>query len=315
MAIMRGRDFKFAVSTDGGETFEPVTGITDLNRKNLHEQEAGTQPWPRAKYYLQLVNRKGDEMLNLTKPIASFDLETTGTDPAKDRIVSIAVVLSDVDGNSKGIEHKVNPGVGIPPTATAVHGISDEDVGDCPSFEDISAELRCLLEGCDLTGYNIIGFDIPLLSAEFKRVGIDWPEKDAVVIDTMQIFRCQEPRKLTNALRFYSGRELGDDAHNALADSQAALDVLFGQAKMYGKETVGELVPLMRDPEWIDSTGKLKWVGDIPVFNFGKHMGTSLLDMAQNQPDYLRWILKKDFPEDFKDVIRKISIGSFPERG
>lgn len=252
--------------------------------------------------------------IKLERDLACIDLETTGVDTQNDRIVDIAVVKLRPNGERHKRSRKINPGIPIPKEASAVHGIYNADVQDAPTFASIAASLFRLLECCDITGYNIKAFDVPLLSAEFKRCGIEWPTEDIRVVDAYRVFKVQEPRKLANALWFYTKRELGDDAHDASADAEAALDVLIAQEERYSESTsstLEDLDLLSRDPEWVDSDGKVKWLGDTAVINFGKWAGQPLRLV---DPTYFQWVLKKDFGEDFKAICRSALDGEFPER-
>lgn len=245
--------------------------------------------------------------LRLERPLAAFDIESTGVDTERDRIVEIAIVIITPDGERSSRCRRLNPGIPIPPVASAVHGIRDEDVADCPPFGRIAASLDELLRPCDLTGYNVRAFDVPLLAAEFARCRIKWPRDGVVVVDSHEIFRAREPMTLERALKYYMGKTLGDDAHGAEADANAALDVLIGQSCDYkppnpGPWSLEDIARLQRRDDWIDETGKAKMVGDIPVINFGKWQGTP---MDQVDPDYFKWILGNDFPEDFKALCRE----------
>ncbi len=184
--------------------------------------------------------------LKLERTLAVFDLETTGVDVNNDRIVSLAV------GWHNGAawqckEMRFNPGRPIPAEATAVHGISDADVADKPAFVDVASRVIECFKGCDVAGFNCRSFDVPMLSAEFKRCGIEWPTPDVKIVDVFKIYNRKEPRTLGAAVRLYCGRE-HENAHNATADVVACLDILEEQAKRYGCSTLDELAALERDP-------------------------------------------------------------------
>lgn len=245
--------------------------------------------------------------LTLTKPLIIFDLETTGVDVENDRIVSLALHRSD--GAAR--ELRFNPGRPIPPEATAVHGITDADVAACPSFGSVAQGVLLWFHGHDVAGFNVRHFDVPLLSAEFRRAGITWPTPDVAIVDAFRIYNRKEPRTLGAAMRHYCGRE-HDDAHNATADVQACLDVIMEQAKRYDASTVAELAALEKDADWLDQDGRIKWQGDVAVIGFGKWQGRPL---SQVDRSYLQWMLGQDFGAEVKAIISHAMLGSFPTRG
>lgn len=243
--------------------------------------------------------------MKLERPLVSFDLEVTGLDPTEHRIVEIAAIKLMPDGSSVEKVTLVNPGCKIPPDATAVHGISDKDVENAPLFKQLAVSLLKFFSDCDLTGYNIAAFDIPFLKEEFARCGICWPAtQDLKVLDAFAIVTRQESRDLSWALKFYTDRELGKDAHSALPDAQAALDVVLAQAEKYlhSEATPAQVDTLQRSPDWMDSTGKFRSTQDGIVVNFGKHKEQPLNRLASG---YLRWMLKESFPTDAKEIARK----------
>jgi DNA polymerase-3 subunit epsilon len=255
--------------------------------------------------------------LKLERPLIFFDLETTGTVIQKDRIVEISVVKVFPDGKQQVHTRKLNPEMPIPKAASDVHGITDEDVKDAPTFQVVAENLYKYFENCDLGGYNILKFDIPVLIAEFKRAGIDFSVEDKKVVDVFNIFCKLFPRTLTAAYKFFCGKELAD-AHSAEADTLATLDVLFGQLEKY-PELPRDMDGLhdfsdMTDPDAVDKAGRFKWSGDEVVVNFGKNSGTPLKVIAENDPGFLKWIVSKDFPEDTKDVARDALMGVLPKR-
>lgn len=246
--------------------------------------------------------------LNLTRPIVCFDLETTGIDPATDRIVEISVLKVDPDGTRTVRTRRVNPGRPIPAGATAVHGIRDEDVADEPPFRQLARGLLELIGDADLAGFNVSRFDIPMLDREFRECGLDLGLSGRHVVDSMTIFHRMEPRDLSAATRFYLDREL-TDAHSAEADVAASFEILEAQLARYEElpHGVGELDAwLRRVPDnAADSSGKFVMEDDRVVFNFGKHRGKALAGIAAEAPDYLQWILGTDFPDDAKQLVRE----------
>jgi len=264
-------------------------------------------------------SEKGDNeahLLRFERPIVVFDLETTGTNPGVDRIVEIAAIKIFPDGRSERFVRRVNPKRAIPPSATAIHGIRDEDVRDCPEFREIAPQLADFLRGCDVAGFGVLRFDIPMLREEFRRAGLDFPLADAAVLDALVIFHRKERRNLAAALRFYCDEEL-EGAHGAEADAEAAWKVLQGQLRRYAdlpRDVRGLSEFCGHDPEYLDSARRLRWEGDEVVIAFGEHAGRSLREMASRHPRYLQWILRKRFPDKVKDVVRSALEGRFPSR-
>ncbi len=255
--------------------------------------------------------------LELERPLVVFDLETTGVNFQSDRIVEISVIKVMPDGSQEVKTRRINPEMPIPAEASAVHGIYDKDVADEPTFKDISRNLYLYLENCDLAGYNLTKFDVPMLVAEFNRVGLEFDIKSRKIIDAFTIFRKMFPRTLTAAYKFFCGKEL-EDAHSAEADTLATLEVLAAQIKQYD-ELPKDVAGLHEfcddtDPDAVDSTGKFKWSGDKVIVNFGKNSGTPLERIAVENPGFLRWIMKADFPDDAKDIAQDALSGRFPEK-
>jgi DNA polymerase-3 subunit epsilon len=254
--------------------------------------------------------------LRLDRPLAFLDLETTGTDPAVDRIVEISVQRVDPDGGREGRTRRVNPGRPIPPEATAIHGIRDEDVRDEPEFRRIARSLLDFLGESDLAGFNVLKFDVPLLDREFRDSGLDLLLPRRRVIDAMAIFHRKEPRNLAAAMAFYLGREhVG--AHGAEADVAAALLVLDAQLGRYADlpRSVAELDAWCRPSvpaDAADISGKFLWRNGEVVLAFGKHQGRSLMDVAREHRDYLEWMLKQDFPADARRIVEGALRGDLP---
>ncbi|MCI5779365.1 MAG: 3'-5' exonuclease [Lentisphaeria bacterium] len=257
------------------------------------------------------------EHLQLERPLAVFDIESTGVVPQRDRIVEIAVMKIMPDGTSRTTVRRLNPGMPIPPGATAIHGITDADVADCPRFEDIAEKLYAYLDGCDLAGYNIAGFDVPLLENEFKRANLDFRSGERKIVDAYAIFCKLYPRTLTAAYKFFCGKDL-ENAHGAAADTAATWEVLQGELAKHPElpRTLAELAEYsdMSDPDAVDRSRRFKWSGDEVIVNFGKYAGRTLRDIAENEPGFLRWIIKNDFPDDVRDIAGNALLGKFPER-
>ncbi len=255
--------------------------------------------------------------LKLERPIVCFDIESTGVLPSRDRIVEIAVLKIHPDGRRSEAVTRLNPGIPIPPAASAVHGITDADVADAPAFADVAEKLARFLDGCDLAGYNILNFDVPMLQAEFARVGCDFSLEGRKLVDAYAIFCKLYPRTLSAAYSFFCGKTL-EGAHGAGADARATWEVLLGQVARHPELSpdVAALAEFsdQRDPDMLDRTRRFKWVGSDVVVNFGKNTGRSLRDVALNDPSFLNWILRGDFSEEVKSICRNALLGQFPER-
>lgn len=244
--------------------------------------------------------------IRLERPLVVLDLETTGTRQNVDRIVEISTLKLLPDGGNEIRTRRVDPGVPIPAEAAAVHGISDADVANERSFPQIARRLAAYLEGCDLCGYNVWGFDLKVLIAEFRRAGVPFTTNGRQIIDPFQIFVKREPRDLSAALRFYCGME-HDGAHRAEADVLAALLVLDGQAERYPDlpRSIPELHVAMSYPDVVDPDGKFVRRADgAIVFAFSDHQGKTVSDVAKTAPGFLEWMLKKDFSPEAKAIAR-----------
>lgn len=257
-------------------------------------------------------------MIQLDRPLAFFDIESTGLNPLNDRIIDLAIVKLLPGGGREKVVFRVNPGVPIPSDATRIHGITDADVASAPLFKDVVREVLAAFEGCDLAGFNVIRYDLPLLSAECARAGTPFEANDRRLIDAQRIFHQRERRDLTAALKFYCHEDL-EGAHGALADVEATVKVLEGQYAAYA-DLPAEPDALHAycnpvDRSRVDSEGKLRWSDGEVVIAFGKNSGVKVRDLVRDDPGYLKWILSKDFPEDTKDVIRGALEGRYPEQG
>lgn len=253
--------------------------------------------------------------LNLTRPLVFFDLETTGVNIHTDRIVEISCVKVKPDGTHTEYVKRVNPGIHIPASATAVHHISDEDVRNEPHFADIAPGLIRALEGCDLAGFNSNKFDIPLLMKEFERAGQQFSIKGRNLIDVQTIYHKLEQRTLSAAYRFYCGKNL-EDAHSAKADTLATYEVLMAQLDRYPEtpEFGNDMEKLARFSVQggnVDLSGRLSRneAGEI-VFNFGKHKGKEVEEVFRREPSYYTWIMQGDFAKDTKDIVTAIHVKS-----
>lgn len=248
--------------------------------------------------------------LNLTRPLAFFDIETTGLNIASDRIVEISILkIFPPDGARK--ESKtllINPTIPIPKEVTRIHGIDDADVAEAPTFRELAPELSAFLGDSDLAGYNCNHFDIPLLMEEFLRAGIDFEMKDRHLVDVQAIFHKKEERTLTAAYRFYCGKELAN-AHSAEADINATYEILEAQLEKYPdlKNEVQFLHGYASRSKRVDFSGRIVYnEKGTPVFNFGKHSGKAAVDVFKAEPSYYHWMMNGDFSLHTKKVITEL---------
>jgi len=271
--------------------------------------------------------------LDLERPLVFFDLETTGLDIVNDRIVQIALVRLEPDGSRHTFMSLVDPQRPIPAQATAVHGITDADVIGKPTFRELLPQLEPLLKDADLAGFNSIRFDLPLLAEEYRRAGGELGLNGRRHLDACVIFHQMERRDLTAAMKFYCGQEF-TDAHDALADAGATLEILDAQLERYPDlpRDLDELHAFCNQQEerWVDATRKFVWVelaagaaqgepvaggkGFEATLTFGKHKGKTLREVARNTPDYLQWILNSDFSSEVKQIVQDALQGRFPTR-
>lgn len=254
--------------------------------------------------------------LDLDRPLVFFDLETTGIDPARDKIVEICVLRVEPDGSRESRTRRINPGRPIPPAASAVHGIRDEDVATEPAFRQIARGLLDFLRGADLAGFNVARFDLPLLDREFRDAGLDLELSDRRVVDAMTIYHRKERRDLSAAVRFYLDRE-HEGAHTAEADVTATEEILDAQLARYEDlpRTVKDLAAWTRGvrPGAVDQSGKLVRKDGEVVLGFGKHQGKTLRRVAEENRGYLEWIVRSDFPPDAQEIVAAALRGEFPE--
>ncbi len=262
-------------------------------------------------------------MLKLKTPLAFFDLETTGTDIVKDRIIEIAIIKLMPNGERINYHELVNPEIPIPAESSRIHGITDADVAQKPTFKQLAKKLAKFLEGCDLCGFNILKFDLPMLAEEFLRAGEDIKLENKKVIDAMRIFHLMEPRTLEAAYRFYCGREL-ENAHSAKADAEATLEVLLAQVERYAGVAINDprsgksYVPItgsVKDlheltvSNIVDFAGRMiKDDNGVVIFNFGKHKGKPVIEVLQKEPSYYDWMMKGDFALNTKQKLTEIKL-------
>lgn len=276
--------------------------------------------------------------LNLKKPLVVFDLETTGLDLVKDRIIQLSYIKVWPDGREERKNHTVNPGRAIPEEVVRLTGITNADVADKPTFKQLAAGLEADFKGCDFAGFNSNHFDVPMLAEEFLRAGIDFDFSKCCLIDAQNIFHKLERRNLAAAYKFYCGRKMEDDfeAHRADQDTEATYRVLMGQLDKYapGVQEEPERV-LQNDVAWladfsrmndnVDFAGRIVWADmkgadgkpvlnadgtprRIETFNFGKHKGEPVVSVLRYDPGYYGWMLNGDFPNNTKQALTRIRL-------
>ncbi|MBR5018523.1 MAG: 3'-5' exonuclease [Bacteroidales bacterium] len=258
--------------------------------------------------------------LALKNPLLFFDIESTGLNVASDRIVEISTVKVSpgAPGEPNKVEVKtrrINPTIPIPAEAQAIHGISDEDVKDCPTFKQVAKSLARFMEGCDIAGYNSLKFDIPMLAEEFLRAGVEFDFRKRKLVDVQNIFHKKEQRTLKAAYKFYCGQNL-DNAHSAEADTMATYEVLEAQLDRYGTDEedpllndVGYLAKYSCQSRFVDYAGRIVLDDkDEPLFNFGKHRGKKVVDVLRKEPSYYSWMMDGDFTLDTKHQLTKIKL-------
>ena len=262
------------------------------------------------------------------RPLVFFDLETTGTNIVNDRIVEISIVKISPDGTREVKTRRLNPEMHIPEEASAVHGIYDKDVENEPTFRQISQSLYIYLEDCDLGGYNIIKFDVPVLVKEFSRAGLQFSLENRRIIDAYNLYCKMEPRTLSATYKRFCGKSL-EDAHSAEADTLATVEVFEAELERYSrmsKEDMPEDAEFVKDldvlhklcnpeiPDAVDPEGKFRWKGEEVVVGFGKNNGIPLRQIAVENPEFLRWMIRVDFSREVKQIAQNALKGFFPEK-
>ena len=246
-------------------------------------------------------------MLQLKKPIAFIDLETTGVNLGTDRIVEIAIVKILTDG-SRSVKRKLlNPEIPIPKACSDIHGITDEMVKDAPTFKQVAHELKQMLDGCDLAGYNSNRFDIPLLMEEFLRAQVDFDMRNRKLLDVQNVFHKMEPRTLGAAYRFYCNKVL-EGAHGAEVDASATVEILEAQLERYPQlgNSVDSILKLIGEDQIVDFARRFVMENGVEVFNFGKFKGRPVCDVLKAEPQYYDWMMKGDFPLHTKQKLTEV---------
>lgn len=261
--------------------------------------------------------------LNLTKPLAFFDLETTGINVASDRIVEISIVRVNIDNSTEILTRKVNPTIPIPEFTSKIHGIYDKDIIDCPTFKELAPILAKFLTNCDLAGFNSNKFDVPVLVEEFLRADIDFDLRNRKLIDVQNIFHIMEPRNLSAAYKFYCEKPL-INAHSAEADTLATFEIFKAQLSKYENteqidEKGNKFIPVKNDMNVLSSlttrtrnadlAGRIVFNDkDVEVFNFGKHKDKPVREVFEKEPSYYNWIMNGDFPLYTKKIVTQIRL-------
>ena len=252
-------------------------------------------------------------MLQLKRPLAFFDLETTGVNVAEDRIVEISVIKLNPDGSEETLTELVNPGMPIPAESAAVHGITDDKVADKPSFKEVAPKIKEFIGNADLSGYNCLKFDVPLMVEEFLRNDVDFEMKGRKVVDVQNIFHKMEQRTLVAAYKFYCNGDL-TNAHSAEADTRATMEVLLAQVEKYDElnNDVQMLHEFSRRGKAVDFAGHIiENENGEPVFNFGKNKGKTVVEVLKTNPGYYSWMMDAQFPSYTKKVLTEIRVDAF----
>lgn len=249
--------------------------------------------------------------LNLSRPIVFFDIEATGLNVATDRVVEISYIKVYPDGHEESQTLRFNPGIPISVEASAVNGIKDEDVSDCPSFKEKAADLALIFSECDIAGFNSNYFDIPLLVEEFIRAGINFDITKCRFVDVQNIYHKMEKRTLAAAYKFYCDKDL-ENAHTAQADTRATYEVLQSQLDLYGKDLkndIGFLAEFSRRNRNVDLAGRIVLNEQgVETINFGKYKGQAVADVIRREPGYFSWIMQGDFPQNTKQEFMRLKL-------
>ena len=245
--------------------------------------------------------------LQLTRPIAFIDLETTGISITTDRIVEIAIVKILPDGTSQPKRKLVNPQMPIPVGSSEIHGITDEMVKDAPTFKQVANEIKQFIENCDIGGYNSNRFDVPMLIEEFLRVGIEFSIEGRKLVDVQKVFHMMEQRTLSAAYKFYCQKTL-EGAHGAEVDATATWEVLEAQVERYPQigNTLDSIVKFTGEDDIVDFARRFIKDKGIEIFNFGKHKGKSVIQVLKEEPQYYDWMMKGDFAMNTKQKLTEI---------
>ena len=246
-------------------------------------------------------------MLQLKKPLAIIDLETTGVNLGSDRIVEIAIVKALPDGTKQIKRKLLNPEIPISAVSREMHGITNEMVKDAPTFKQVANEIKQFLDNCDLAGYNSNRFDIPLLAEEFLRVGLEFDFNNRQLVDVQKIFHMMEQRTLSAAYKFYCNKNL-EGAHGAEVDASATWEILQAQIEKYPQlgTSIETIITCVGDDCIVDFARRMVMENGVEIFNFGKHKGRAVADVLRAEPQYYDWMMKGDFPMHTKHKLTEI---------
>ncbi len=257
--------------------------------------------------------------LKLDRPLVFLDLETTGLNPSKDRIVDITLIKTHPDGREESKTRLINPEMPIPKASAEIHGITDEKVASAPTFRQIARSFMEFLEDCDICGFSIKGFDIPMLEAEFRRAGVEFTRSGRYIIDTQVIFHKLNPRDLGAAYLKYCGKNL-ENSHTSDADARASAEILSAQLDSHDElpqdlEGLHQFSCYPEEVNWVDQDGKLIWINDEVAINFGKkYKGVLLKEVSNTDPGFLEWMLRQDFSEKVMGIVSKALRSEYPTR-
>ncbi|MER3497309.1 MAG: DNA polymerase III subunit epsilon [Chitinophagaceae bacterium] len=245
--------------------------------------------------------------LQLNKPLAVIDLETTGTNLAIDRIIEIAIVKLLPDGNQVIKRKLINPQMPIPQEVTELHGITNDMIKDAPAFKQVAQDLKQMLDGCDLAGYNSNRFDIPMLVEEFLRAGVEFDIRNRKLVDVQKIFHLMEQRTLSAAYKFYCNK-CHEGAHSAEKDALVTLEIFHAQLERYPQlgNTVESVLKIVGEEVIVDFARRFTIDKGIEIFNFGKHKGRPVCEVLRAEPQYYDWMMKGDFPMHTKQKLTEI---------
>jgi DNA polymerase-3 subunit epsilon len=293
------------------KTIRYKDNLSNLNGEKVFILHCASNKPEKNSIYLKinhLTSKMKTNMLNLTRPVAFIDLETTGVSLSTDRIVEIAIIKILPDGSRQVKRKLINPEMNIPKESSDIHGITDEMVKDAPTFKQAGNEIKMFIENCDLGGYNSNRFDIPILMEEFLRSGMDVDLSTRKMIDVQHIFYTMEPRTLTAAYKFFCEKELVN-AHSAEADVDATIEVLMAQLNRYKNlgNSVDSILSVIGEDKVVDYARRFAFNDKgVEIFNFGKHKGRPVRDVLKAEPQYYDWMMRGDFPLHTKQKLTEI---------
>ena len=258
-------------------------------------------------------------MLKINKPLVFFDIESTGLDITKDKIIEITILKLSISGRKNSFTFRINPEIPIPSENSKIHGIYDKDVKNSPSFKKVGNKIKKLLYKCDLVGFNILKFDLPILIEEFKNNKISFSINNINIIDVQKLYHLMEKRNLSSAYKFYCNKTL-KNSHSSFSDTMATYEIFLNQLKKYNNQEVFDLkgnkmgkisknlnkINKTLNNNMIDLEGRFIMDNDDPVFNFGKYKGKKIKEILKKNPGYFNWIIKGKFSNDTKENLKKI---------